>query len=250
MSAETNIAALDDGGLSTSAEVRTALTSVLDAIPESVQYLRRRLSDETPHALDDFFDSDTSPNYTQTTPAGTATPTIGREVLSWVFEDQVAGDMVGYTKAFGAISPPITIETALRLFGSNASKQVGLGFSNGTDLSSSYLATLVNASATSGQFTAYSGTFETAATDHGPYQTAPYTNALGLIYLRCIWKTTNTFKMQMSIDGVTWTDFGEGDMTFAMTPTRIGLVVSSYGNTTPSLVAFEYFRVDETDRSA
>jgi hypothetical protein len=250
MTVEADIAAVADAGDNTPSDVRTALTSVLDAIPESVQYLRRRLSDETPHALDDFFDSDTLADYTQTTPAGTATPTIGREVLSWVFEDQVAGDMVGLTKAFGAISPPITIETAVRLFGSNAAKQVGLCFSNGTALSSSYLATLVNASASSGQFTAYSGTFETVATDHGPYQTAPYTNALGVLFLRCIWKTTNTFKMQMSIDTVTWTDFGEGDMTFAMTPTRIGLVVSSYGSTIPSLATFEYFRVDEADRSA
>jgi hypothetical protein len=219
--------------------------------PEWVRYLGHRLPDETAHALDDFFDSDTSADYTQTTPTGTATPTIGRGVLSWVFDDQSTSDMVGYTKAFGAISPPITIETAVRLYGSNGTKFAGLLFSDGTAATSNYFGVFTGpVSTTSGQFTAYSGTFTAATTDHGPYNLTGWSNAFGLVYLREIWKTTNTFKMQMSIDGVTWTDFGEGDMTFTMTPTRIGLLVSNYANTSPSLASHEYLRVNEVDASA
>jgi hypothetical protein len=249
MSVESDIAALDDGGLNTVAEVRTALTSVLDSVPEADQYLIRRLPDETPHALDDFYDSDTSADYTQTTPTGTATPQIARGLLSWIFDTQTTQDVVLFTKAFGAIDPPITIETRVRTYG-EGKHAAGLCFSDGTDTTSNVIVTgtLVTGGATVPLFICYSGTItllDTASINQG----TPYPIMTGGLYYRLVWKTTNTFRAAFSVDGVSWTSAGVGDIADTQTPTRLGVFVSTYGGGAgiSSLAAFDYLRVYEAD---
>ena len=60
MTAESDIAALADGGENPISEIRDALTAVLGAIPPSLQYMGRRLSGETGHTDDLFFVADGS----------------------------------------------------------------------------------------------------------------------------------------------------------------------------------------------
>jgi hypothetical protein len=215
--------------------------------PEWVRYLGHRLPDETAHALDDFFDSDTSADYTQTTPTGTATPTISRGVLSWIFDDQSLQDVVPFTKAFGAISPPITIETAVRLAGGNGTMFGGLCFTDGTETTSNVIFScatgVINANP---KFTCYSGTATLIANTPVDAVLAD-SNFTGRLYLRQVWKTTNTFRVAYSIDGVTYNPAGSGDISFTMTPTRLGLLVSSYSNTNACLAAFDYLRVYPVD---
>jgi hypothetical protein len=217
--------------------------------PEWVRYLGHRLSDETAHALDDFFDSDTSADYTQTTPSGSATPQIGRDVLSWLYAAQTTQDVIPFTKAFGAISPPITIETHVRAYG-EGKHTAGLCFSDGTTTASNVIVTgpLVTGGATVPLFICYSGTItllDTASINQG----TPYPVMTGGMYLRLVWKTTNTFRAGFSVDGVTYTSAGVGDITDTQTPTRLGVFVSTYGGGAgiSSLAAFDYLRVYEAD---
>jgi hypothetical protein len=221
---------------------------VANQVPEWMQYLTGRLPGETPHALDDFFIVDTLADYTQTThPTGTATPQIAHDLLSWSFDSQPLQDVVPFTKAFGAISPPITIEAPVRLMGEGGNMFGGVCFADGTATTSNVIfscATGVSAS-TADKFTCYSGTATLISDVHTDvFIRHPATTRF---FVRLVWKTTNTFRAGYSLDGVSWSLAGVGDITDTQTPTRLGLLVSSYSNTNICMAAFDYLRVYEAD---
>jgi hypothetical protein len=61
------------------------------------------------------------------------------------------------------------------------------------------------------------------------------------------WKSSNTWRVATSVDGVTWVNHATGDISFTQTPTRLGVFVSSYGNSGDMSARFEYLRVNEAD---
>lgn len=213
--------------------------------PAWVRYLSERLPGETPHPLDDFFRANTSANYTQTTPTGSATPAFQYDALSWWYSGNSAQDAVTYTKSLGALSSPMTIETAVHLGGPNATTFAGICFTDGTANTSNVIfAALANIG---GQVTlaSYSGTITALANVH--LQDSQLPGEGEPMYLRLCWKSANTWRIAFSIDGITWTNQGTGDLSFTQTPTRLGVFVSAYGTAGDKSARFEYLRVANAD---
>jgi hypothetical protein len=211
-------------------------------------YLGGRLSDETAHTDDIFFDGASSP--TTLTVSGTATWTEARGRRTVTFDDQTSEDFVCSLWSFTSASSPMTIETRCRVDGPEAAIRIAnLTIANGTAAGSDmvragfYLDASNNRRHTlaEGTFTAHS----TAAGDELMHDTAGGSWA----YLQLIWTAANTFRSRWSIDGVTWYD-PHSTISQTMTPTHYGLAVSTYGGTSPSYAAFDYIRVYDTDESA
>lgn len=192
------------------------------------------------HAGDDEFDQGAlDPAWTLQATSGTATPTVGGDVLSVVNANQNSlGTCV--------LIRPITIaaggyiETALRCFGTAGNLVVGLCFTDGTGAAANLAACTIDVKGNN-------LTFRTGVVNN---QSANGTNVTGIsyssmvggwIYLRETWVSANTFRCEISLDGVTYSAFGGADSTKTMTPTQMGLFFSTYGAGT-QLNAYEYFR--------
>lgn len=250
MSAETDIAAVDTGGSNTAGEVRTALTSVLDASPESIQYLNRRLPDETPHADDDFFDDGTKTGWTESTVTGTATWTEARGLMSARGVSGATGDTATLLKPITASGPPYTIETRVTASFHGVDFFIaGLCFTNGTAATSNavLLGTLNRASG-SGTFQALSGTL-TNINATAVAALANHTgNYMGAAYLRIVNTTANTWAWSISADSVNWWDLNVAPTSVTMTPTHYGLFIAQYNSaSTPLMAGYDYFRVHEAN---
>lgn len=232
------------------ADVTDAVIAADMKMPEWMRYLAGRLSDETAHTDDDFFDDD-SKGFTETTVSGTATWTEKYGRASVVFSGQTAGDAAVALYAMTPSSSPVTIETALTRIGIDANyPSIGLCFTDGTTASDNIaLVRIVNAVNTgaisirncAGTLTSYT-TVNTIVSSH---TSMPFMN-LGL---RFIWKSSNTFQIQFG-DLVSWSTLGFATLSKTMTPTHFGMFVSSQSYAEPSIAGFDYLRVYESDLSA
>ncbi len=231
-------------------DVRDMLVSTWS--PEWVQYLQHRMPDETGHADDDFFSSDSSADYTETADSGTAVWTYGTyDVLSVAFDNQDTTSWATSLKAVPAAGVPITIETHFMNTGvlNESFNYVGLCFTSGTATSSEIASWGVghtNVDTTRyGRFSADGNTI--ASADWASTRGTPDTNrGFGL---RLIWSAADTFAMSVSGDFVNWTDHDVADLTRTFTPTHMGFVVGTYGNVSTSVATFDYLRVYESDES-
>jgi hypothetical protein len=223
-------------------------------IPGSIEYLITRLGSESAHADDDFFISDTTANYTTQTVSGTATWTLdaNHNLLSAKFNNQSSGDAAAYLKALTSVSAPITIETAVRLLPD------GLMATNGTEFAMAGIiftdGTATTSNSVSVEFTVGSGPQvairEGTLTNMagGSAQTVKgnlfrLQKVFDRIYLRLVWVNATTVTANVSIDGVTWTDFGSADHTItSFTPTHAGFWVSTYAGNDEAYASFDYFR--------
>jgi hypothetical protein len=61
-------------------------------------------------------------------------------------------------------------------------------------------------------------------------------------HMRLKWTAADTFAVEFSPDGVSWTALGIAAQTYAMTPTHMGVAVSSNGGSNPKIATFEYLR--------
>lgn len=303
MTAETDIAAIDDGGANTAAEVRTALTSVLGRadlgslptpsakgdiavydgtawvvvssgandqvltadsaetagvkwatpsggggggdVPAWVTNLAVR--PDPAHADDDEFDDDSlSGDWTALTVSGSHVISESLGLLSVSYQNQSSSDLNGIVKALTPTTPPVTVETVMRMHDLGDNYYIcGLVFSDGVTAVDNIAAFTMN-----GNVVDYvrNGTFTAAG--------GPVGGTLGLdaaiwpLYMRLIWKSANTFAAAWSPDGVSWTDAGISDQSLTLSPTHVGLVWSRWGGgTEPGIVSFEYLRVAEGDLS-
>ena len=245
MSAETDIAAIDDGGVNTALEVRTALTSLLTPAWHRTLYARSG----TPHTDDDEFD-DGSLSGTAVTPTGTVTWAEGGGLLSALFEDVQPSDMASRLWAMTPSTSPVTIETASRLLGSNQTSvfpMSGLVITDGTTTTSNAVAFFRYYESTKQThvYEARSGTLTAMSTIE---YTGLLYNQASPSYLRLIWSAANTFKVQFSLNGVQWMDDNVGSFAHTITPTHYGVFVSNWATATQeSMADFEYFRVTESD---
>lgn len=252
MTAETDIAAIADGGNNSPADVRTALTSVLSNVPATVQYLTRRLPGETAHALDDFFDDDTlSGTAVDAGATGTWVEKYGRlGVIANGGGSFPSEPTVRIWPLTGISSPPVTFETRLTLFSAgnlNLTPGVLIGFSNGAVAGSTFAGVFIYRDNGSGRMSFYkqSGTFNAVVSD------GIFTNNVGSrsdILVRAVWTATNTFEYSFSGDGLQWTDKGESSHSETMTPTHF-FVGASSSATLNYPASFDYIRINETDLS-
>lgn len=236
------IASAPAGGEFTAQELRDFMVS--SWTPDWVRYLNHRLPDETVHAEDDFFTSDTLADYTQVTTSGSAVFQIGLDVLSSRFVSQATGDVVAFLKPV-TMTAPETIETAISVAGSSAINLVGLCFAEGTNVADDCILAAAGSAASVPSIFVYSGPMNALATAHlDDALSSPLSTPL---FIRLAWKAANTWRAAFSIDGVTYFD-DIGDIAFTMTPTHVGVVVSNYGGGTANHAAkFEYLRVYDAD---
>ena len=170
--------------------------------------------------------------------------TAGRNILSVKYASQSTGDMAVILKPIGG-AVPRRITTAFRFLARSTNYQMlGLVFTDGTDTSSK----VVWAQVTGGNHSlnAYmyrTGTLTTFNAAFTSYAAPLYTQG-GVIHMRLTWVAANEFKMELSIDGTTWSDFGVSNPTPTITPTHVGFGVSVFGTSTERMAAFEYF-IDE-----
>lgn len=219
--------------------------------PGWVQYLDHRLSDETPHTDDDFFQTDSSADYTDDAVSGTATWQITRGVLSVRYTSQSGGNAATFIKPITSASAPMTIETRLSVASlkvnwptaalvfadgtSASSKTIEFGTTGNNDLSNAALQ-LRKGTRTDIQASNYNRLVSIWACDY-------------LTYIRLIWKSANTWQAAASVDGISWWSKGFADVSYTMTPTHFGFLVTSYGDTNDHGAAFDYFRVYDSDLS-
>ncbi len=220
------------------------------SVPEWMEYLATRLPSETAHAADDFFDDDDHTAWTQVNIAGTFTPIEARGLLSLKSSGDTASDLNGMVKSIDSLEAPVTIETAVRVHGSGATGagNAAIGFTDGTIGSSAVALTRIWAAASQTRFDAGTLTaFDSAGTNYMTRGVAYITTHL---FLRCIWKSANTFRIMISPDGVSWDDIAGVNISRTITPTHFGLFVSNYGQGDAAIASYEYFRVYESDLSA
>jgi hypothetical protein len=206
-------------------------TTWLDSVP----------SGNAPGGADDdeFDDASIAGAWTQVTASGTVTWDEDNDSLSALFDDQAAGDLAVLVKSMGALGSPTSITTAIRTFGLNTQWTFGgLVFTDGTATTSK--AVILLAPTVDANIRLYAGTIDNINTilyDVGVSRQVPW------LIPRLTWVSANTWRGEWSVDGNLFSAFGQADGSFTMTPTHFGVVVSTYGATTPRLASFEYFRV-------
>jgi len=230
--------------------VKWAAATTVD-VPEWVSYLAARQSDETPHADDDLFGSDSSGDYTELDVSGTTTWTVSRGVLSCVFDDQTAADASVLVKAITSASAPMTIESRVRLLAADQNyDMLGICFTDGVTSGDDMVGVEVGTTATAMQVLSTHGTITNLDADFQAYLTSgPQQLLINGLYVRLIWTAANTFTVAISPDGVSWTAYGVGTDSYTFTPTHLGMWVSTYGGTAPVVGTWDYLRVYDSDLS-
>ena len=222
------------------------------SVPAWISYLLERQGGETGHADDDFFDADSSADYTETADSGTAVWTYGTyDVLSVAFDNQDTTSWATSLKAIPGAGVPITIESHFMNTAviNSGFAFVGLCFTSGTAIGSEIAAYGVGHTGVDttrwGRFNADGDTI--ASADWASVRGVADTNrGFGL---RVIWSAADTFALSISGDFVNWTDFDFADLTRTFTPTHMGFVVGTYGSVSTSVATFDYLRVYESDLS-
>lgn len=221
-------------------------------IPAWIEYLAARQTGETGHALDDFFTSDTTGDYTAVTVTASASWSIAGGRLAGLLNTNAAQDAAALLIATGGLSAPVTIEAACtRVMSGDNYSAIGICMTDGTTATDNFVGTRALSGSSQGQIGLVSGTLTAVdsasavvATDFRGYGSPATT------YHRLIWKSANTFTAQFSADGYHWADIvAMGDQSKTMTPTHIGLWGSRWGVAKDGLVLFDYLRVYESDES-
>lgn len=194
----------------------------------------------TAKAADDEFGDDSFDSaWTQVAPTGSATWTESRSLVSVKFASVVSGDMFCMLKPI-TISSGGYIETCMRHLAFNSSQfcMAGLVLANGTTNTSSAAAAFTwSGSSSTMTGVLLTGTITAMGSGGNIYAvTGPQ------IYTRLTWVSSNTWRQELSPDGISWSTFGVSDTSFTLTPTHMGLFVSNWGTTKESIASFEYFR--------
>ena len=221
----------------------------LDSVPGWMTYLQK--PDGVSHAYDDEFDGAVlSPDWTEVNiTAGPQTNTVERGLLSMKVEGGAVADFQGLLKPLDSLSFPLTIEGAFRLFGTTAggTTMMGIGFSDGVIAASNLM--FARTWSTVGTVGSMHGTLTAVDSANTTMGTRGGNNVSSHIYFRVVWRSANTFAILVSPDGVTYDDWGLGDVSKTMTPTHFGIACLNWGAADPSFGAYEYFRVYEADLS-
>lgn len=219
-------------------------------VPEWHQYLVRRLGWETPHVDDRFF----APGEPRTpvvdgtnfAPTGSISFLEGGNVLAALATANESGDLAGRLWPFTVATAPLTVEIAWAdMIPAQNFSMGGLVLSDGTTTTSNAIS-----------FTSYTGQQDLRS---GTLNNMSGSTTIGNLiatgarhhnYMRLIWKSTNSFQVQRSSDGINWAQHTSA-VSVTLAPTHYGVVLSTYnagglraeGN-------FAYIRVSATDPTA
>lgn len=152
-------------------------------------------------------------------------------------------------KSMSGLSAPVTIETCLRLQTYEGTLIAGLVITDGTTVGSGKQVSLDHqrSGATSFRnwtgFNAFGGELTGSPTGTGPGHRSDR------LFMRLTWVSANTWRAEVSPDGISWMPFnftnGLADSSHTMTPTHMGIWLSSYGTgaNLGGIFTFEHFRV-------
>lgn len=158
-------------------------------------------------------------------------------------------------RSMSGLSAPVSIETAIRalVHDGGTTYSFGLMFADGTTvgsgnqvigqviIGSSFSEPLLAIRSWTG-FNAYSADGTGSPVNLRMLQE-------GFLHIRLTWVSANTFRFEISPDGENWLpltmDSMTGDTSFTMTPTQMGIYVSTYGSGSNkgAIFSFEHFRV-------
>jgi len=189
--------------------------------------------------------------------AGAVTWTPGGGLLSAKHDGgDAAQGLHALMRSMSGLSSPVTIQTAVRLFGGvpTGVLMMGLIFANGTTAGSGAQVVLeVHLSPPSSSaglnvalrsWTGYNA-FNADLTG----SPVAFNWAAGFIHLRLTWVSANTWRGELSGDGRSWIKFSHdsstADSSSTMTPTQMGVFLSGYGSgaTKAATFTFDHFRV-------
>ena len=215
-------------------------------VPDWVEHLAT--PDDSPNAADEF--DNASIGATNITTTGTVTWTESRGLLSVkvIASSMTASDLDMQVIALsgGATSSPVTIESRANLWapGGTTAPRWFVGFTDGTTSA----ANIVGVSGTNSQINRSAGTV-TAIGSELNLGSASGGVANAWLYVRVVWVSSNTFQIQVSPDGVTWTNMGTSSHAITITPTHFGVGVAGWAHGEDVIASFEYLRVYESDLS-
>ena len=203
--------------------------------------------DGTPHAHDDEFDAATlDPSWTQVLGTTFTAPTslVSRSALNINFSGATGGDTsaeaCAYLKPISGSVGACTIEaSANMLITTSFQAGVALIMTDGTNPATSNVAMVgLRCFTNEIRLSTWHGTLDAltnSAISFGRF------SANDKIKMRMDWASANTFAPSWSLNGAQWTNAGLSDISKTMTPTHYGLAFS-WGNGSPALVNFDYFR--------
>lgn len=194
---------------------------------------------------DDEFDDSTN-SLTKVLPSGTATFTEAYGVHSALFTGQSTNDVVGSVKSIATLGVSLGVQTSIRAMAASNYVYAGPVFSSGSTTTDSvvWLHAIITSSGNI-SVALRSGTFTNVSTSHFSFAVSPL--LADRLHMRLNWVGVNQYRGWFSIDGVSWTDFGQGVFVILgiNPPTRFGAGVSSWGTSGDKLAAFDYLRIIE-----
>lgn len=187
---------------------------------------------------------------TEVTPTGTVAwqdgidGLSGRAILSASMRSVASNDVSAQLIPIGSATQ---IETAFRVGGNHQNyAMAGPCFTDGTAATSEILwgnytfGTGIAGGALyiyrGGTITAYGAAF----TEYTPG--LMLNGSRPLIFLRLTKVAANTWRLEYSLDGALWDNFGISDVAETLTPTHMGVAISTEGGAGRKFVTFEYFR--------
>lgn len=203
---------------------------------------------DTAATVVDEFDGVSPLTWTPVVPAvngGHVTWTVGNDVMSAKFGAQT--DAVStFNTVPHALAVGESVEIAASMVSARILGLVGLVILDGTaDASNLMIAGVYNDGSGFNNVIWRDGTVAWA--------TAGINTYFGLTYYgrslrhRLLRVTSNTWRYEISIDGVSWTNLGITDQTWPHTPSHVGFAVSAWGANTATygdhIAAFDYLRV-------
>jgi len=196
----------------------------------------------------DFYwdDDDLSTSFTAVTVSGSATWTEAQNLVSVLANGQSTGDLAAqlYAHTF-SVGHEFVLPVKSTLVADPVSGNTlyaGLVFTDGTASSSNVVMGHVQVTPTA----AGTSSYPLLVGRHGTMTaitTAPWVSDSSMtwntdaLFIKLIYQASNTFRLQFSPDGITYSAFGEADISLAMTPTHVGLAVS-FANASDAIATF------------
>jgi hypothetical protein len=197
----------------------------------------------TPITADEFNDGSLDAAWTQVTAGGSVTWTEAADVLSVSYNANNANKLCCLLRPI-TISQGAAIETAAWCMANidvSTYAHACLVFTDGTSVGSKCVVFYLEAAYNGGTPVLVWPTAGSTINNAAGGSAVP-TSFGNRAYLRLRWQGTNTWRAERSIDGVTWVPVGS-DLSYAMTPTHMGLAVTNWAASTKNAVSlFEYFR--------
>lgn len=203
-------------------------------------------------SIDEFNDSVLDSAWVRVDVSGGTARAVWTEDADVLSVQQAGGDAVGELHALmrplsgagGSMAAGDAFITAFKMLGPPGSNYIiaGLVLANGNTYGAGAQVIALNwATTTVGSMTTDVRGWTSYSTDPGT-QVGSLNVPFGpLLYVRLVYLATNTWRRDLSVDGVTWIK-GSANLTNSLAPTYVGLACTSYGSATKGAISFEFLR--------